>query len=108
MPSPHDPDYSRGASVLLPEEKEETERPMPGGKALKANDSPASARFWLGLMAFLFGLAVLATGLIFFSAWPGALAVEVIGSGLALLGICALVISGAWLPARSQPREVSI
>ena len=107
MPSPHDPDHSRGASVLLPEEMEETERPMPGGKTLKANHSPASARFWLGLMAFLFGLAALATGLIFFSAWPGALATEVIGAGLALLGICALVISGAWLPARYQTREAS-
>jgi hypothetical protein len=108
MPSPHDPDHTRGASVLLPEEMEETERHVSGGKALKANDSPSSARFWLGLIAFLFGLAVLATGLIFFSAWPGTLAVEVVGAGLALLGICALVISGAWLPTRPRPKEASI
>ncbi len=108
MPSPHDPDHSRGASVLLPEEMEETERPVPGDKALKANHPPASARFWLGLMACLFGLVVLATGLFFFSAWPGTLAVEVLGAGLALLGICALVISGAWLPVRYQPRETSV
>lgn len=108
MPSPHDPDHSRGASVLLPEEMEETERHIPGGKALKSNTPPALARFWLGLIAFLFGLATMTTGLILFSAWPGALAVEVMGAGLALLGICVLVISGAWLSARAQPREAII
>jgi hypothetical protein len=90
---------------MLPDAAEETGRPLPDKKELKAPASPTSARFWLGLVAFLFGLAVLATGLIFFSDWPGALAVEVIGAGLALLAICALVISGAWLPARPQPRE---
>lgn len=90
---------------MLPDAAEETGRPLPIKKELKAPASRTSARFWLGLVAFLFGLAVLATGLIFFSTWPGALAVEVIGAGVALLAVCALVISGAWLPARSQPRE---
>ena len=108
MPSPHDPDHARGASVLLPDEMEETERPTPISNVSTGNDSPASARLWLGLVALLFGLAALATGLIFFSAWPGALAVEVVGAGLASLAICALVISGAWLPARAQPKEASI
>lgn len=108
MPSPHDPDHTRGASVMLPDTAEETGRPLPSKKELKAPTSRTSARFWLGLVAFLFGLAVLATGLILFSTWPGALAVEVIGAGLALLAVCALVISGAWLPARPQPREATI
>lgn len=108
MPSPHDPDHTRGASVMLPDTAEETGRSLPSKKELKAPASRPSARFWLGLMAFLFGLAVLATGLIFFSTWPGALAVEVIGAGLALLAVCALVISGAWLPARPQPKEATI
>jgi hypothetical protein len=108
MPSPHDPDHSRGASVLLPEEMEEAEHHVPGSKALKANDPPSSARFWLGLMAFVFGLAVLTTGLISFSAWPGTLAAEVIGAGLALLGICVLIISGAWLSVHPRSRKARI
>src|SRR5215472_16436235 len=103
MPSTHDPDHARGASLVLPGEAEETDHSAPARKESTVKDARSPARLWLGLAALSSGLAVLAAVLIFFSAWPGALAAELFGAGLALLAICALLLSGAWRSARSHP-----
>jgi len=109
MLSQHDPDHAGSASLLLPAEAEETGHSAPTKKELKVKESQSSARFWLGLIVLLLGLATLATGFIFFSTLPGTLAAEVIGAGVALLIVAGFLVSGTWRPrAQQQPSEAPI
>ncbi|HEU5369312.1 MAG TPA: hypothetical protein VFU69_12645 [Ktedonobacterales bacterium] len=63
----------------------------------------ARTRFWLGMAALLLGLATLAIAFIFFSTWPGVLAAETFGAGLALLAICALLLPTTRRAATASP-----
>ncbi len=105
MSSPRGPDHSRSASLVLPEEAAETGHSTPTRKAIMVNESRTQVRFWLGLAAFLAGLALLAIGLIFFPTRPGTLAAEIVGSGVALLTVCVLLVSGVWRPVSAQQVE---
>ncbi len=108
MLSQHDPDHAGSASLVLPDETEETVHSAPAKKDIKVKESRSPARFWLGLVALLLGLATLATGLIFFSTLPATLAAEVLGAGLALLIVAAFLVSGIWRPtARRQTLEAA-
>ncbi len=103
MPGPHDPTRTSGAGLVLRDTGEETGKPtsLQEERAVKGLRTPT--RFWLMLAALLLGLATLALGLIFFSNWPGILAAETIGGGLALLATCFLLLTGAWRGTAAEP-----
>jgi hypothetical protein len=100
MPGPHDPNHTSSAGLALRDAGEETGNPASTkeGRTVKG-----SRRFWLVMAALLAGLATLAIGFIFFSTWPGVLAVETIGAGVALLAIFTLLLTGGWRAATDEP-----
>ncbi len=102
MPGPHDPNHTGSAGVALSDAGEETGKPISSKEEGTVKGLRARTRFWLGMAALLLGLATLAIGFFFFSTWPGVLAAETIGAGLALLAICALL-----LPSTRRAASVS-
>src|SRR5579859_4299246 len=96
MPGPHDPNHTSSTGLALRDEGEETAHPTSTKEERRVKDSPPKTRFWFAIVALVLGLATLALGFIFYPTWPGALAAEVIGAGLALLAVCGLLIAGAW------------
>jgi hypothetical protein len=103
MPGPHDPDHTGSAGVALSDAGEETGNHLSSKEEGTVKGSRARTRFWLGMAALLSGLATLAIGLIFFSTWPGVLAAETIGAGLALLAICGLLLPDTRRAATASP-----
>ncbi|HEY7356702.1 MAG TPA: hypothetical protein VH590_09560 [Ktedonobacterales bacterium] len=103
MPGPHDPNHTGNAGVALSDAGEETGNPISSKEGATVKGSRARTRFWLGMAALLLGLATLAIGFIFFSIWPGVLAVEVIGAGLALLAIFTLLLPTTRRAANASP-----
>ncbi|HEY7350160.1 MAG TPA: hypothetical protein VH599_17710 [Ktedonobacterales bacterium] len=94
MPGPHDPNYTSSAGLVLRDEGEETGNPTSTKEEGTVKGSRTLTRFWLVMATLLLGLAALVIGFIFFSAWPGVLASEAIGAGLALLASCVLLLTG--------------
>jgi hypothetical protein len=105
MPGPHDPDHTSSAGLVLRDAGEETGNRMSAKEEDTVKGSRAPTRFWMVTAALLVGVVTLALGFIFFSTWPGVLAVEVIGAGLALLAT-GILLTGAWR-ASAQPTSPS-
>ena len=107
MPGPHDPNHTGNAGVALSDAGEETGNPISSKEGGTVKGSRARTRFWLGMAALLLGLATLAIAFIFFSTWPGVLAAETFGAGLALLAICALLLPTTRRAAVASPDSAS-
>ncbi|HEY7354830.1 MAG TPA: hypothetical protein VH590_00145 [Ktedonobacterales bacterium] len=103
MPGPHDPNHTGNTGVALSDAGEETGNPISSKEGGTVKGSRARTRFWLGMAALLLGLATLAIAFIFFSTWPGVLAAETFGAGLALLAICALLLPTTRRAASASP-----
>lgn len=95
MPGPHDPNPTSSAGVVLRDAGEEMGNPTSAKEEGTVKGMRSVARFWLVMAALLLGLATLAIGFIFFFFWPGVLAGESIGAGVALLALSGLLLIGA-------------
>lgn len=95
MPGPHDPNPTSSTGVVLRDAGEEMGNPTSAKEEGTVKGLRSVTRFWLVMAALLLGLATLAIGFIFFFFWPGVLAGESIGAGIALLALSGLLLIGA-------------
>lgn len=103
MPGPHDPNHSGSTGLALGEAGEETGTTTSAKEEDTVKASRRLTRFWLGLAAFVLGLATLAIVFFFFPTWPNALVAEAIGAGAALLALCVILLTGGWRAAPVRP-----
>jgi type IV secretory pathway VirB10-like protein len=104
MPSPHDPHQPSSAGLALGEAGEASGNVASAQEEDIVKESHRPTRFWLGLAALVFGLALLAIVAFFFAALPAVLAAESIGAGAASLAIGGILLAGNW---RATPAEIT-